>query len=410
MLKTRVLFLQYRTAHQAMGVFMDYPFLQAAKTLEPQLIEWRRYLHQNAELGFDLPLTTAFVKSKLQAFGCQPKTLGKAGITAIIGKAGPVLLLRADMDALPMTEESGLPFACANGNCHACGHDFHTTALLGAAKLLKAYEDRLRGRVLLVFQACEEGLDGMRDLLDHGLLNEPKPQAAFALHTIQEKTGSAGIQRGYAGASSDVFTITVTGLGTHGAVPQRGVDPINAAAHIITALQTLNSREVAPDDMLVVTVGKIQGGSAHNIIPGSCTFGGTIRTADNTVRRFATRRLAEIAQGVAAAFRAKAEVTYEGSIPPMINDPALADECAGYIDETLGYPAVWPIPPMTGSEDFALLCDHVPSVLCWFGTGNQDEGYKYGGHHPAVTYNEAALHQMAAIYAGCAARWLAKRQ
>ncbi|MEL7623846.1 MAG: M20 family metallopeptidase [Clostridiales bacterium] len=387
---------------------MDYPFLKAAKAIEPQLIEWRRCLHQNAEIGFDLPLTTTFVKSKLREFGYEPKTVGKAGITATVGKPGPVILLRADMDALPITEESGLPFACTNGNCHACGHDFHTTALLGAAKLLKEYEDRLPGMVLLVFQACEEGLDGMQDMLNHGLLDDPKPQAAFAMHTIQEKTGTAGIHRGYAGASSDVFTITVTGLGSHGAVPERGVDPINAAAHIITSLQALNSREVAPDQMLVVTICKIQAGSAHNIIPGTCTLGGTIRTADKTVRQFATKRLVEISQGVAAAFRATAEVKYEGGVPPMISDPAFAGECAGYIDEILGYQASWQIPPMTGSEDFSLLCDHLPSVLCWFGTGNQDEGYKHSGHHPAVTYNEEALHQMAAVYAGCAARWLAE--
>ncbi len=389
---------------------MDYPFLTKARSIESQLIEWRRYLHQNAEICFDLPLTTTFVKSKLQEFGYEPKTVGKAGIVVTAGNIGPVILLRADMDALPIREESGLPFACTNGNCHACGHDFHTTALLGAAKLLKEYEDRLQGRVLLVFQACEEGLDGMQDLLDHGLLDDPKPQAAFAMHTIQEKTGSAGIHRGYAGASSDVFTVTITGLGTHGAVPDQGIDPINVAAHIITSLQALNSREVAPDDMLVVTVCKIQGGSAHNIIPNTCTLGGTIRTANKKVRQFATKRLAEICQSVAATFRATAEVTYEGGVPPMISDPEFAGKCARYVDETLGCQASWAIPPMTGSEDFSLLCDHMPSVICWFGTGGQDEGYMHRGHHPAVTYNEQALHQMAAVYAGCAARWLAEHK
>ncbi len=390
---------------------MNDDFLNKAKELEPQLIQWRRYLHQNAELGFDLPLTTAFVEQQLREFGLTPKKVGKAGIVATVGRPGPVILLRADMDALPITEASGLPFASVNGNCHACGHDIHTTALLGAAKLLKDREHELAGTVLLTFQPCEEGLDGMQDMLDHGLLEDPKPQAAFAMHTIQEKTGSAGIRRGYACASCDIFTVTVTGMGTHGAVPERGVDPINVAAHMVTALQALNSREVAPDAMLVCTICKIQGGDTHNIIPNTCTFSGTIRTADSKVRKFTVNRLEEICHGVASTFRATAEVVWDGSgLPPMINDPDLAEECTGYVNETLGYDASWEIPAMTGSEDFSLLCDHVPSLMCWLGTGNREEGHVYGGHHPAVTYNEEAIHMMSAIYAGCAAKWLAARQ
>ncbi len=386
---------------------MTETFLAKAAAMQEDLIHWRRILHQNPEIGFELPKTLAFVEDKLREFGYTPMRLGCAGIVVPAGKTGKTFLLRADMDALPMEEKSGLPFASTNGNCHSCGHDIHTASLLGAAKLLKEQEQELAGTVKIMFQPCEEGMGGMKDMLACGLLENPKPDAALAFHVIGEKTGSVGIRSGYAGASCDTFEITINGVGCHGAATYLGVDPINITAHLVTALQVLNSREVAPDQMLVVSVCTIHGGDAPNIVPDFCKISGTIRTADNTVREFAKKRVAEIANTVAATFRATAHVEMRDGAPPMINDTDLCSKLTMYINDILGEGTVWEIPAMTGSEDFSLLCESIPTVLAWVGTGNAEEGYPYNNHHSAVTFNEQAIHKISAAYAGCAARWLA---
>lgn len=385
---------------------MSNDFLAAAQKNAPELIKIRRTIHQHPEIGFDLPKTLSLVEGELKSLGYAATRVGRAGICVTAGRPGKTILLRADMDALPMEEKSGLEFASTNGNCHSCGHDIHTTSLLGAARLLKDCEEGLAGTVKLMFQPCEEGLGGMQDMLDNGLLENPAPDVAFALHVINEKTGSVGIRRGYAGASCASFTITLKGVGCHGAAPYLGVDPINAAAHLITALQVLNSREVAADKMLVLTVCTVHGGDAVNIVPDECTISGTIRTADNEVRQFAMTRLREIADSVAITFRARADIIINEGVPPMINEPTLSDAVSAYVDEVLGEGSAWQIPAMTGSEDFALLCDHMPSVLGWFGTGNADEGYPHGNHNSAVVFNEDAIPMMSAVYAHCASRWL----
>lgn len=366
-------------------------------------------MHENPEILFELPQTLAFVEEKLRSFGYCPDKIGQAGLCVTVGPPGKTILLRADMDALPMEEKSDLPFASRNGYAHTCGHDMHTAALLGAAQLLKENEAQLNGTVKIIFQPCEEGLGGMQDLLDHGLLENPKPDAAFALHVIGEKTGTLGIRPGYAGASCDPFHITIEGVGCHGAAAYMGVDPIQTAAHLITALQVLNSREVAPDEMLVVTVCMVHGGDAPNIIPDRCTLSGTIRTANQKTRAFAVSRVQEIAKTVAETFRAKATVSIDVGVPPMINDPTLAVALSQYADILLGQGSVWEIPAMTGSEDFALLCDHVPSVLGWFGTGGAAQS-PYSNHHPAIIFDEDALPLMAAVHAHCATAWLSQHQ
>ena len=377
-------------------------------SLRDELVAWRRQLHRHPELGFDLPVTRAFVFEKLREMGYEPQDVGRAGITCTIGRGAPVFLLRGDMDALPMQEETGLPFASENGCMHACGHDFHTTALLGAARLLRQHERELRGTVKLLFQPAEETMDGAQDVFDAGILEHPHVDAAMALHVVQAPFGTVNYTPGSACGSSDVFTITVNGRGGHGAAPHRNIDPINVAAHIVLSLQAINSREVNPNEMIVLTICSLHAGSAANVTPAQAVLKGTIRTMSLEVKEFARQRLTEICRDVCHTFRAECDIAFTGAgIPPMINDPALTEELSGYIDALLGSGSVRHIERMTGSEDFSVFSHHVPCALYWFGTGSAEEGYPYGVHDPRVTFREDALPEMAAVYAHSAICWLA---
>lgn len=378
-----------------------------AKELESYGIAIRRQIHKNPELGFELPKTIALVEKELISMGYEPVRCGKAGITVTAGKPGRTFLLRADMDALPMKEETGLEFASGNDYMHACGHDIHTSALLVAARILKEREEELQGTVKLMFQPCEEGVAGALDMVRAGVLENPRADAAMALHVVHGKAGTVGYSWTTACASSDVFAITVKGKGGHGAAPHNCVDPINTAVHIHMALQAVNSREVHPDEMLVLSICEIHGGTASNIFPETVVMKGTIRTMNPEVRSFAKERLVQIAMQTAAVFRAEAAVEFlhEG-VPPMRNDTILLQDTREYIDRILGEGTCYELPRMTGSEDFSVVSQLVPSVLYWVGTGSEDEGYPYGVHDPRVTFDEGSLHKMAAIYAGTAMEWL----
>lgn len=390
--------------------------LSRAKELEDYGIEIRRKIHNNPEIGFDLPETVKLVREELESFGYTPEHCGIAGITALVGnprystssgKASKTFLLRADMDALPMKEETNLSFASKNGFMHACGHDIHTTALLMAARILKEREEELKGTVKLMFQPCEEAVGGATDMVNAGILENPPVDAAMALHVVHEKTGSVGASKGTACASSDIFTITVKGKGGHGAAPHRCVDPINIAVHIHMALQALNSREVHPDEMLVCSICQMSAGTASNIFPETAVLKGTIRTMNVEVRSFARERLVQIVKQTAAVFRGEAEVEFlhEG-VPPMENNEDLLKSSTVYIDRLFGEGTCYEIPRMTGSEDFSVVSQKVPSILYWVGTGSEEEGYPYGVHDSRVTFNEETIHKMAAIYANTAIEWL----
>lgn len=381
--------------------------LSRAKELEAYGIEIRRRIHRNPEIGFELPKTLELVKKELESFGYSPEQCGIAGITALAGKPGKTFLLRADMDALPMKEETDLPFASENGFMHACGHDIHTTALLMAARILKEREVELAGTVKFMFQPCEEAVGGAADMVRAGVLENPPVSGAMALHVVHGRSGSVGFSRNTACASSDIFTITVKGKGGHGAAPHRCVDPINIAVHIHLALQALNSREVHPDEMLVCSICQISAGTASNIFPETAILKGTIRTMSEQVRSFAKERFLQIVEQTASVFRGEAlvEFLHEG-VPPMENNGDLLQASTGYIDELLGEGTCYELPRMTGSEDFSVISQIVPSVLYWVGTGSEKEGYPYGVHDPRVTFNEESIHKMAAIYADTAMKWL----
>jgi hippurate hydrolase len=397
--------------------------LAQASALAQTITERRRALHQNPETGFDLTDTLEYVKGELEHMGLTPKPCGRAGLTVLIGgrRPGNVFLLRADMDALPIREEADVPFAAQNGKMHACGHDLHTAMLLGAAQLLLAHEDELQGTVKLMFQPAEEIFEGSKDMIQAGLLDDPHVDGALMIHVMAGMPFSAGTvvvsAPGVSAPAADYFEITVQGKGCHGSMPNTGVDPLTAAAHILIALQEISARELAMGERAVLTIGTMQAGTAANVIPDSVTMGGTIRTFDEEIRAFLKKRMAEIAQSVARAFRAEAAVKFTSGCPTLVNDEALS-ECAGrYVRELLGPERAFSVAELAamgggsgsktaGSEDFAYVSQAVPSIMLALAAGQPEQGYCYPQHHPQVKFDESVLPVGSAVYAYTALRWL----
>ena len=396
--------------------------LNEAKVLEPQLQTWRRTLHRHPEVGFDLPQTKALVKQALTEMGYAPQDCGKAGVLALAGgkKPGKTLLLRGDMDALPIQEQSGEEFSSAiPGRMHGCGHDMHTAMMLGAAKLLKAHEDEIEGTVKLEFQPAEEIFQGSPDMIANGLLEDPKVDAAVMFHVLAGMPLPAGTVLvpggGITMASCEQYHITVHGKGGHGSTPHACVDPITAAAHIHIALQEINSRELDPNAFGVLTTGCFKAGAASNVIPDTAEMFGTIRTTDpdNKTGELIRKRMTEIAQGVALAFRCTAEVEFSDYCPCMVVDKALAADALTYMTDLLGAGAM-DMTPLTGgkagggSEDFAFVSHEVPTVSMFISAGNAKDGYLYGQHHPKVRFDDSILYEGSAAYSYFALRWLSK--
>lgn len=382
-------------------------YLASAQALTDQLVRLRRTLHRCPELGFDLDETRRVVAAELADIGCREIRPYGGGLTARLGRAGgKTILLRADMDALPMTEESGLPFAASGGAAHTCGHDLHTAMLLGAARLLKEREGQLEGQVVLMFQAAEETASGAAAMVKEGVLDGV--DAALALHvSTQRPVGWLNCTGGAKTASFDRFAIHIRGKGGHGAAPQNNIDPINAGVHLYLALQELISHECPPDETAVLTIGAFQAGAAGNVIPSQARLEGTARAHSKAVRALLMRRLEELTGGICAAFGAEGQVEGLGGVPALWNDPALTAQMAAYARSVLGQELVSETPErLTASEDFALVAQKVPSAYLTIGTGRAEDGYRYGNHHPKVLYDESVLPLGAAVLAGCGARFL----
>ena len=398
--------------------------LKEARALEPQLQQWRRTLHRHPEVGFDLPHTKELVKKALTEMGYEPRDCGKAGIIALAGgkKPGKTILLRADMDALPIPEDSGEEFSSeVPGKMHGCGHDMHTAMLLGAAKLLKAHEDELEGTVKLEFQPAEEIFQGSPDMIAGGLLEDPHVDAAVMFHVLAGMPLPVGTVLvpggGITMASCEQYHITVHGKGGHGSMPEACIDPVTAAAHIHIALQEINSREMDPHSFGVFTTGRFQAGAASNVIPDTAEMWGTIRTIDpeNKVGELIHKRMTEIAQGVAAAYRCTAEVGFSDYCPCMVVDHALAGNAMTYMTELVGQGAMDMSKltggkPGGGSEDFAFVSHEVPTVSMFLSAGNAKEGYAYGQHHPKVKFDDSILYEGSAAYSWFALRWLSEHK
>lgn len=396
--------------------------MQEAKAYEEQIIKTRRHLHKNPETGFDIKNTFEFVKNELEKMGLEPAECGKAGLTVTVGKdTGKVFMLRADMDALPIKEESGVEFASDNGNMHACGHDMHTAMLLGAAKILKQHENELKGMVKLDFQPAEEIFEGSDDMIKAGLLENPKVDASLMIHVSAAMPMPSGTvivcDGGVSAPAADYFTIKVQGKGCHGSMPDKGIDPISIAAHIITSLHEIHARELNLLDEAVLTIGSIHGGNAGNVIPDTVEMSGTIRTYNEETRSYLKQRIQEISESTAKTFRGEAYVTFGSGCPTLVNDTGLSKDISSYTKELLGERGAFSAGQLMamsggkpskqgGSEDFAYISHKVPSIMLALAAGEPANGYIYPQHHPKVKFDEQILYKGSAVYAYNAMRWL----
>lgn len=385
-------------------------FLKEAIEIQDEIILNRRKIHKNPELGFDLENTISFVIENLKEYGYKPEMCGKAGIVATLGNGEPVFLLRADMDALPMYEETNCEYVSNNGATHSCGHDAHTAMLLGAAKILKKYESELNGTVKFMFQPAEELLQGAKDMIENGVLESPKVSAAMGQHIMSgEKDNRIGhiyIARGDASTSADAYTIKITGKQSHGSTPEKGVDAVIIACHIAIGLQTVLAREISSKDDCVLLVGKIEGGATVNTTGGNAEIQVSIRTTKNEVREFVNKRVKEISEGIAATYRAKAELIHTMQAPSVFNDLNMVDEFKDYISEVTGAEKVHIVEAMKGTEDFAYVSKEVPSLFVMLGAGSTDEGYMYNNHNPKFNIDETVLATGVAVYCQVAKKYL----
>jgi len=379
---------------------------KTARAVHGEVIKWRRDLHRIPEIGFDLIQTSRYVKAGLDQMGIPCQTAAATGLVALIegGGPGPTLALRADMDALPIKEQTGLPFASENGNMHACGHDAHTAMLLGTAKIIMGLRERLKGNVKLLFQPGEEGYGGAEKMIADGCLENPAVDAVFGLHVGQifpeVGTGEVGICEGPILAASTAFEVTVKGASTHGALPHLGVDAITVSAEIISALQKIVSREIDPLNSAVLTIGTIEGGEALNIVTPRVVFRGDFRTLTNSDRDFITVRLKELCGSIAGANRAEAEVEILGGYPPTINEPRATEKVIAAASDLLGPDKVIPIKkPNMGTEDMSLYLEKTKGAFFVIGTGNPEKGIIYPHHNSKFDLDEDTLWIGPAVFA-----------
>ena len=373
------------------------------KALQNDLVQLRRKFHQIPELGDNLPETQALVCAELDKMGI-PYTKNKidSGVIGLIkgGRPGRVIALRADMDGLPITEETGVPYASKHeGRMHACGHDNHVTMLLGAAKVLNDHKSELAGSVKLIFQTGEESCTGSQNMLKEGVLENPGVDAIFGMHigSILDPdipSGKVIVTPGCCMASYDHFVLKVTGVGCHGSTPEKGVDPIVAASNIVLALEEIVAREVASTKPAVVTIGQIHAGFAYNVIPAEVVIEGTTRAVEESVRQYLGRRIGEIAENIAASYRAKCEYKMIWGAAPVVNDPAMAKLAAEAAVKVVGRDDVItsrPAPNMAG-EDFAYYALEKPGCFYNVGASNPEDEGTYNPHHsPLFRIDERML-------------------
>lgn len=377
------------------------------KDLQEYIVGLRRDLHQIPELGLNLPETSDYVAAELDKLGIPyVRSQKDSGIIATIqgGKPGKTVALRADMDALPITEATGVPFASRHEGCmHACGHDTHMAMLLGAAKVLQAHKAELTGTVRPLFQTSEEQSRGAEVMVANGGVDGV--DAVFGTHigTIIDKTIPAGtfiVTPGCCMAAFDKFVIKVKGSGCHGSTPEKGVDPVNIAAHVVLALQAITTREVSAVRPLVLTIGKIQGGSQYNVIPDEVVIEGTIRTLEEDLRQYTARRIGEIAQGTAATFGGSVDYEMIWGAPPVINDGEMAALAARAAKTVLGEDQVITQikAPNMGGEDFAYYLEKVPGAFMFLSSANPAKGTDVPHHNPKFNVDEDVLWEGSAVF------------
>ena len=379
----------------------------ATRAIEPHLVAIRRDLHAHPELGFEEVRTAGIVAAELARLGIPHQTgVGRTGVVGTItgGRPGPTLAVRADMDALPIQEQTGLPFASqAAGKMHACGHDIHTSTLLGVAAVLQGMAPSLSGTVRLLFQPAEETLGGAPAMIADGAL--AGVDAALGFHNYPDMpVGGFGYTRGACLAASDKFDITVTGRSGHAAHPNDAVDPIVAAAHLVTQLQTVVSREQNPMHPCVVTIGAIHAGTVHNIIPDACVVRGTVRTLHAPAQDVAEAAIGRLCAGLEAGMRVQCQVDYVRGVPALLNDDAMLDRTVASVLAQCGE-VVEEGPPSMGGEDFAFMANLVPAAHLRVGSGQPGRRDKL--HNSGYQPDEACIGLGVQALARAAADYLA---
>lgn len=390
-------------------------FYTQARELFRYTQSMRRDFHLHPELGFQEVRTAGIVARELQSLGIEVSTgVGKTGVVGLIegGQPGPTLLLRADMDALPILEETGAEYASQNANVmHACGHDGHTAILLTVARMLHGIRQELPGSIKLVFQPAEEGMGGAESMIADGVLDGPRVDMAIGLHVWNEEPlGWLGIASGPTMAGAEKFRIHLTGKGGHGAAPHTTVDPVVAGAQIVSALQSITSRNVAPLQAAVVSVTTFQAGDAFNIIPQYAELTGTIRTFEPAVRDRVIKRFFEIVEGVASSMGCKVEIEHTRLTPPVINEPGITGVIQEAARQVLPQSELSTVNHITmGSEDFAYFMEETPACFFFIGSADAERGLNYGHHHPKFDFDEAVLPHAAALMAQAAVDLLSSK-
>lgn len=389
-------------------------FLTQAQELFEYTQSLRRDFHVHPELGFHEVRTAGIVAKELNALDMEVTTgVAKTGVVGSLegAKPGQTILVRFDMDALPVSEKTGAPYASTtSGTMHACGHDGHTAIGLTVAKMLHAHRDQLAGSVKFVFQPAEEGacgeeIGGNEMMIREGVLENPKPDLALALHLWNDRPlGWVGVAGGAVMAGAEEFKITVAGVGGHAAAPHQTADPLLAASQIVTALQSITSRNVPPLEAALVSVTMIHGGEAFNVIPSEAKMEGTIRTFELSVRETVLRRFEQIVHGVAEAMGCSAEVNVRRLTPTLINADEITKRVQESVRRTLPETDLGTSGHLTmGAEDMAFMLEKVPGCYFFVGSANDEKGLNYGHHHPKFDFDEAALPRAAALMAGAVA-------
>ncbi|MET1082542.1 MAG: M20 aminoacylase family protein [Burkholderiales bacterium] len=387
------------------------PLIKGIQESTETMTSWRRDIHAHPELGFQELRTSDLVASQLQSFGIEVhRGVGKTGVVGVLrnGSSPRSVGLRADMDALPIEEANTFAHRSRHeGRMHACGHDGHTTMLLGAARYL-AEARAFDGTVHFIFQPAEEGIGGARAMIEDGLFRRFPCDAVFGMHNRPGMPlGTFAVRAGPMMAGGAFFDIDVEGVGSHGARPEAAVDPVLAAAHVTAALQSIVARNVRPVETAVVSVTQIHGGSAYNVIPQTARLSGTVRAFSNEVMQLIERNLARVAEGVAAGFGARVKVDFRLIYPPLLNDEREAEFAAGICAEVVGTERVRRDPPLImASEDFAYMLNAIPG--CYINIGNGDGEGACEVHNPAYDFNDRALPYGASFFARLVERRLAR--
>ncbi len=393
------------------------PVRPAIQALQPQLVQWRRGFHQKPELGFCEHLTASVVAQKLAEWGIAYQTgIAHTGIVALIegSRPGPVLAIRADMDALPIQEANQVPYRSQHdGVMHACGHDGHTAIALGTAYYLQQHRHEIAGTVKLIFQPAEEGVDGggAKPMVAAGVLDNPKVDGVIGLHLWNNlPLGTVGVCPGPMMAAVELFNCTVYGKGGHGAIPHQTIDSIVVASQVVTALQAIVARNLDPLKAGVVTVGSFHAGKAHNVIADSATLTGTVRYFDDDLNGFFRRQVEQTVAGICQGYGATYTLDYWQLYPPTVNDPAMADLVRSVAEAVVETPAgVVPNCQTMGGEDMSFFLQQVPGCYFFLGAANAERGLDYPHHHPKFDFDESALATGVELFVRCIERFMDTR-